>query len=94
LLKAQPTEAGWWIAFAYATRRSRSIEAARRILLRAEKQFPSEPTIQFNLACYAARIGEIDEARSRLTRAVSLEPGFAKMAETDPDLEPIRSSNG
>lgn len=90
LLEKQPKEAGWWIALAYATRRSKSIEAARRILLRAEKPFPSEPTIQFNLACYAAQLGESEEARSRLARAVSLEPGFAKMAETDPDLEPIR----
>ncbi len=92
LLKLQPKEAGWWIILAYATRRSKSIDAARRILIRAAKQHPSEPTIQFNLACYAAQLGSIGEAQTRLARAVSHEPGFAKLAETDPDLEPMRRS--
>lgn len=94
LRNQQPEEAGWWIALAYATRRARSMEAARLILLRAEKKFPTEPTIQFNLACYAAQMGELAEARTRLARAVSHEPGFARMAETDTDLDPIRQSNG
>lgn len=94
LMNLQPDEAGWWIALAYTTRRARTIESAQRILLRAEKRFPTEPTIQFNLACYAAQLGDLTEARTRLTRAISHEPGFARMAETDPDLEPMRESNG
>lgn len=94
LLNLQPEEVGWWIALAYTTRRAKSMETARRILLRAEKKFPTEPTIQFNLACYAAQLGNTNEARTRLTLAISHEPGFAKMAETDPDLESMRQSNG
>ena len=92
LMKIQPDQAGWVIALAYATRRSRSLEAARRILIQAENRHPREPTIQFNLACYAAQLGLIGEARTRLARAISREPVFAEMAKTDPDLEPMRRS--
>ena len=90
LVRLEAEEAGWWIALAYATRRSRSIAAARRILLEAEALHPAEPTIQFNLACYAAQSGELDEARTRLAQAITRESGFAELARNDPDLEPLR----
>lgn len=92
LVKRQPNEAGWWITLAYATRRTRSIKAAQQILLKAEDLHGKEPTIQFNLACYAAQLGDIGEARLRLARAIAREPRFAELAKTDPDLEPMRRS--
>ena len=33
--------------------------------------FPNCGTIQFNLACYAAQLGQLGEARQRLCRAIS-----------------------
>jgi predicted Zn-dependent protease len=92
LVKQEPGEAGWWIMLAFATRRLRSIEAARGILLKAEDIHGKEPTIQFNLACYAAQLGDIGEARIRLARAIAREPRFTELAKTDPDLEPMRRS--
>lgn len=92
LVKQEPGEAGWWIMLAFATRRIRSIEAARTILLKAEALHGKEPTIQFNLACYAAQLGDIGEARIRLARAIAREPHFAELAKSDPDLEPMRRS--
>jgi hypothetical protein len=55
------------------------------------QKFPNCGTIQFNLACYAAQLGQLDEARRRLGRAIHLDKGFAIMAKTDPDLEAIRN---
>ena len=92
LVKQNPDEAGWWIVLAYATRRNDSIEAARRILLQAEHLHRKEPTIQFNLACYAAQVGDIGEARTRVARAIARDSNFAELAKTDPDLEPMRRS--
>jgi len=92
LVRQEPDKAGWWIALAFATRRARGIEAARKILLRAESLHDKEPTIQFNLACYAAQEGDIGEARIRLARAIARDPQFAEFARTDPDLEPMRRS--
>jgi predicted Zn-dependent protease len=92
LVKREPGEAGWWVSLAFATRRTRSIEAAREILLKAESLHRKEPTVQFNLACYAAQRGDIGEARIRLARAIARDSQFAELGKTDPDLEPMRRS--
>ena len=88
LLEMEPEEPSWSIALAYATRRARGLVFANEILLQAAERFPDCGIIQFNLACYAAQLGHLDEARQRLSRAVQLEQEFASMAKTDPDLEP------
>ena len=90
LLEMEPGEPGWPIALAYAIRRARGLVFAKEILLQAGEKFPDCGTIQFNLACYAAQLGQLDEARQRLSRAVQLDQEFASMAKTDADLGPIR----
>jgi hypothetical protein len=93
LVKRQPDEAGWWVSFAFATRRLTSIEKARAILLEAESHHPSEATIQFNLACYSCQLGDLDEGRRRLERAIKLDDKFREHARTDPDLAPLRAAD-
>jgi tetratricopeptide (TPR) repeat protein len=90
LLEMEPEEPSWPIALAYATRRGRGLVFANEILLQASEKFPNCGTIQFNLACYAAQLGQLDEARQRLDRAIELDKEFAAMAKKDPDLEAIR----
>jgi len=90
LVEREPHRAEWWVSLAFATRRVVSIEKAREILLEAEAKHPQEPVIQFNLGCYACQLGDIEEARVRVNRAVELDPSFKDARETDPDLEPLR----
>jgi Flp pilus assembly protein TadD len=90
LAARQPAEAGWWIAWAYATRRSRSLAAAEVILLEAERTHPEEATVQFNLGCYACLRGDLAEARRRVDRAIALDQSFRAAAATDPDLALLR----
>ncbi len=90
LVEAEPEEPNWVVARAYAIRRSRGLISANEVLLQAGERFPNCGTIQFNLACYAAQLGQLDEARDRLVLAIQLDKGFAVIAKTDPDLEPIR----
>jgi Tfp pilus assembly protein PilF len=85
-----PTEPAAWVTWAYATRRAESIDAAQKILLDAERLHPAEPTIQFNLGCYACQRGDLAEARRRVDRAIALDQNFAESAATDPDLAPLR----
>jgi tetratricopeptide (TPR) repeat protein len=89
LLEIEPDEPGWLLALAYATRRNRGLAFAHEILLPAGEKFPTCGTIQFNLACYCAQLGQLDEARKRLGRAVQLDKTFAAMAKSDPDLEAL-----
>ncbi len=57
LRKRHPEEVDWWIAEAYATRRCRSIEEAREILLEGVKAHPEEPCISYNLGLLRLRVG-------------------------------------
>ena len=92
LVVRQPAEAGWWITWAYATRRSLSLAAAETILLEAERIHPQEAAIQFNLGCYACLRGDLTEARRRIGRAIDLDKSFREAAATDPDLALLRST--
>ncbi len=92
LCQREPGNAGWWITFAYATRRAENIEAAEEILLTAAKIHPNEPTIVFNLGCYACQRGNLISAKAYVTRAIELDENFAQLVRTDPDLNALRNS--
>jgi Flp pilus assembly protein TadD len=92
LVLQKPDEPGGWITWAYATRRALTLVAAEFILLDAERRHPDEPTIQFNLGCYACLRGDLAEARRRVDRAIAIEKEFAAAAATDPDLAALRGA--
>ena len=91
-IRRAPAEASAWVTWAYATRRADSLQAAEKILLEAEHHHPAEPTIQFNLGCYACLRGDLDVARRRVDRAIALDKKFAAAAATDPDLGRLRGA--
>lgn len=92
LVERTPSEAAGWVTWAYATRRAKTLAAAEAILIRAERLHPHEPTIQFNLGCYACLRGDLAAARRRVDRAVALDPKFLHAAATDPDLAALREA--
>ena len=81
-----------FIDWAYAARRGESIHQAHAILTRAASLHPTNATIQFNLACCEAQLGNLDPAKTCLRRAIEIEGKFRVMALEDPDLEPLRAS--
>ena len=89
LRKRFPEAAEWWIAEAYATRRSESIQAAREILIEGEERHENEPGIKFNLACYACRLGDSDTALRYLLAAIALDSKYKEMAFADEDLNEV-----
>lgn len=92
LVRQQPAQSGWWIALAYAIRRSESLNEAEAVLREAERAHPHDPTIQFNLGCYACQRGDLRVALERVTRAIALDEEFRNAVTTDPDLAPLRKS--
>jgi tetratricopeptide (TPR) repeat protein len=92
LARRHADDPGWWIMWAYGTRRSDSLQAAEKILLEAEALHADNATIQFNLGCYACQLGNIPAAQKRVKRAIMLDKNFQNMAETDADLEPLRKA--
>lgn len=90
-VRREPAEPAGWISWAYATRRADSLEAAERILREAVERHPADPTIQFNLGCYACQRGDLAAARVHVDRAIALDEKFRELAATDPDLAPLRA---
>lgn len=92
LVRAHPEDHEWWIMWAYSTRRAENLETANAILRDAEIRHPEVAIIQFNLSCYACQLGQLDEARARLKKAITLDHHFAAAALSDPDLSPLREA--
>lgn len=89
LLKRHSNEPVYWHDLAWAVRRADSINAAQKILLDASNRFPNDAMTHFNLGCYACQLGDIEEAKTRVGRAIELDAKFKMLALDDPDLEPL-----
>jgi len=87
-----PDEPSWWVAEAYATRRSLSLIKARDILLDGLVHHYEDATIRYNLACYACLLGSLGECLDFLKEAVSRDERYKKMAMEDEDLEAVRDA--
>ncbi|NBQ25306.1 MAG: tetratricopeptide repeat protein [Verrucomicrobia bacterium] len=89
------TDTSGYILRSYAIRRSKegSLEAASQALLEAAAKFPKESIIPYNLACYAAQLGNLKEARDFLRMALELgdRQQMIRMARRDEDLKPLWS---
>ena len=51
---------------------------------------PGEGSLLFNLACFEARLGRLDDAAQHLQEAVAARPDLREAAAEDPDLKPLR----
>ena len=93
ILEADPDRSSGWLHQAYALRRvpQGGLRAAWEALLPAFARFPKEPIIAYNLACYACQLGQLDDARQWLRKALKVgDPERTlSMALADPDLAPL-----
>jgi predicted Zn-dependent protease len=93
LLRRAPKRSSGWLHQAYALRRvpDGGIQKAWEALLPAVDKFPKEPTIPFNLSCYACQMQQLAAARDWLQRAVAIggKEKIHRMALQDSDLEPL-----
>jgi tetratricopeptide (TPR) repeat protein len=92
LIEVEPDRPSGWLHRSYATRRAAGgVGKAMELLLPASAQFPEEPLIPYNLACYACQLGRLEEARTWLRRALAVGgvETFKQLALGDADLEPL-----
>jgi tetratricopeptide (TPR) repeat protein len=93
LLKGAPNRCSGWLHQAYTLRRAAKdgLQQAWDALLPAYDKFPREPTIPYNLSCYACQLRQLDQARAWLRRALKIgdKQKIKQMALDDPDLEPL-----
>lgn len=67
---------------------------AKLRLEQALERNPDAAGLLYNLACAEAQLGQREAALEHLRVAVEREPRFAEYAQTDTDLEPIRTEAG
>ena len=80
-----------WIHLSYALHELQRTQAAWDNLIAVVEDFPKEPTMRYNLACYACQLGDLPEARRWLKKTFALgrKKETKPMALEDPDLQPL-----
>lgn len=63
---------------------------ARELLLSGPETLHQEPTYHYNLGCYAAVLGNKEEALRHLERSFAMNEKFREIARRDPDLQSLR----
>lgn len=95
ILEKDPNRSFGWIHLAYSIRRQTTggLEKAWDVLRPAFDRFPKEGLIAYNLACYAAQLNQLEEARQWLQRSIDLwgKDKTKFMALRDEDLAPLRN---
>ncbi len=92
LVQVDPEDPAGWIHQSYSLHELKRTAEARDLLLGVAGKFSRIGTVAYNLACYTCQLGQTDEARRWLSRAIQLsgKERVKAMALTDPDLAPLR----
>lgn len=94
LVERSPECTFGWVHRAYAARRQEGggLGRAWDLLQPALDRFPQDPTVAYNLACYAAQLGRIEDSWSLFQRVLAVAGNPAEylcLALSDGDLEPL-----
>ena len=91
MIEEIPERVNGWIHRSFALHELHRTQEALDQLAQALDRFPKVWTIPYNLACYCAQMGHLEEARQWFGRALALDRESAvASASDDSDLEPIR----
>jgi predicted Zn-dependent protease len=96
ITKHAPEQPNGWINLAFALHELQRTQEAWDHLFAVAEKFPKEPTVAYNLACYAAQLGRLWEAEQWLKQAFKVgEPRVLKpLALADGDLKPLWAAIG
>jgi|TARA_B100001971_G_scaffold209892_2_gene234294 tetratricopeptide (TPR) repeat protein len=91
LVQQAPEHLDGWIHRSFALHELNRTEEAYDQLSPVQNVFSGEWIIHYNLACYLAQLGRINDAARELHAALKIDPRTVKNAAArDPDLEPLR----
>ncbi len=87
--RVQPEETLGFIHAAFCLHELRRTAEAKALLLAGPAALLNEATYHYNLGCYDAVLGNIEEAQGHLRTSFRLDGKFRDYARTDPDLQPV-----
>ncbi len=91
LCSAAPNEPEGFIHAAYCLHEMDRTLEALEVLKNGPKSLRMKAVFHYNLACYNARLGNMEEAMRHLHRSFEMDADLKKTARRDPDLEELRS---
>src|SRR5438445_4948190 len=71
-VQAEPDDASGWIHQSYSLHELKRTREALDLLRSAVEKFPGISTIPYNLACYACQLGDLEQARNWLAKAIKI----------------------
>ena len=89
LCRLQPEKTAGFIHAAFCLHELGNTHGARELLLSGPTALKAEPTYHYNLACYEAALGNLDEARAHLDVSFAMDKKLRDHARTDPDLRSL-----
>ena len=92
LVRMLPKETIGYIHAAFCLHELRRTAEAKSLLLSGPSALLNEATYHYNLGCYDAVLGNIEEAQAHLRVSFRLDKKFREFARTDPDLKPVWGS--
>ena len=93
IIKLDPKRADAWIHRSFALHELKRTQEAYDQLLPVAMKFRKEWTIPYNLACYCAQLGWLEECEKWFKQAMAIDEHTVKReAIDDPDLKPLWDS--
>ena len=95
IIKLDPNRPDAWIHRSFALHELKRTQEAFDHLVPVSDRFPKVWTIVYNLACYCAQLGRLDECQAWFKQAMAIDEHTVKrVAIDDPDLKPLWDSMG
>ena len=87
-----PDRTSGFIHLAFCLHELGNTGAARDLLINGPAALKAEATYHYNLACYEAVLGNLEEARAHLDVSFAMDRKLKDYASTDPDLAVLRDT--
>jgi predicted Zn-dependent protease len=94
LCRIAPDKNAGFIHSAFCLHEMGKSREALELLCSGPASLKAEPTYHYNLACYEAALGNIEQARAHLNVSFAMDKSLKDFARTDPDLKPLALANG
>ncbi len=94
LCRIAPDKTAGFIHTAFCLHELGKSREAREVLSSGPPALKAEPTYHYNLACYEAALGNIEQARAHLNVSFAMDKSLKDYARTDPDLQPLGLDEG
>jgi tetratricopeptide (TPR) repeat protein len=94
ILKVDPASVAAWVGLGWCRKRSGRLDLAIECMQGLLEHRPNEGIGFYNLACYLSLNGEHDRALALLSKSISIDSGFRRLAPKEDDFAAIRSDPG